>query len=107
MSSAGRNRIRAVVRCRPVTEEDYRCCKLQRHLLHSCVGIKPDKRSILVSKDAYTAKEIKVDHAFSGSADQQSIYDLACKDVVSDAFAGYHSSILSYGQTGDHPAEAK
>lgn len=98
--STGRNRIRAVVRCRPVTDDDYQSCKTQRHLLGICVGVKPDKRSVVVTKDSFVTKETKVDQAYGVSADQEHLYERACKDIVADAFAGYHGSILSYGQTG-------
>jgi hypothetical protein len=99
-SNGGRNRIRAVVRCRPVTDEDFRCCKLERRLLAPCVTVKPDRRSVLVTKDSYLAKEMQFDQAYGVAVDQETIYERACKDIVADAFAGYHSSIMSYGQTG-------
>lgn len=100
MSMSGRNRIRAVVRCRPVTDEDYQCCRLKRHLLEVCIGVKPDKRTLVVTKDTYITKEVKVDQAYGVATSQKHLYEQACKDVVADVSAGYHGSILSYGQTG-------
>ena len=91
--------IRGAVRIRPIVEDDYSHALMHR-MLDVCVGVKSDKKTVVVTKDAFDSKQIEFDFAFNPTCDTDLIYGSCCEDIVSDVFRGYNGCIMAYGQTG-------
>jgi hypothetical protein len=91
--------IRGAVRVRPIVEDDYSQA-LMHQMLDVCVGVKSDKKTVVVTKDAFESKQIEFDYAFNPLCDTSFLYGSCCADIVADVFRGYNGCIMAYGQTG-------
>jgi kinesin family protein 5 len=95
------NRIRVVVRIRPVNDKDRKEIASTRGLTGEiCVFLKPDGQTIELHRDMYDIRQFRFDRVFGSIASQGDVYEYACKDIIDDFTSGYDGCVLAYGQTG-------
>lgn len=93
-----RSRIRAVVRLRPVMKDDNGLATMLRMSPEVCVHVNADGQRVLLKRDAFESREFRVDYALGPTTGQQELYQLACKDIVTDYLQGYNGFVMAYGQ---------
>lgn len=95
-----KQRIRSVVRIRPVVEDDYLHGKCMHRMLDICTEVKADKKTVVVTKDAFFSKQFDFDYVFHPTTESNTVYETSCQDIVADTLIGYNGCCMLYGQTG-------
>ncbi len=95
-----KQRIRSVVRIRPVIEDDYMHAKCMHRMLDICTEVKIDRKTVVITKDAFVSKQLEFDYAFRSTSESNVIYETSVEDIVADALLGYNGCCMLYGQTG-------
>lgn len=98
-SGADDNRVRVVVRVRPLLESDAKFALLEEDA-QECTTLAPNGREIKIAKPFTPAKAFGYDAVLGPRSTQAQTYDAVARDVVADVVAGFNGTILAYGQTG-------
>jgi kinesin family protein 11 len=97
MSSKIGNKIQVVVRCRPLTSKELSGSQqvaLKCNLLDNSVKINFGPNSCELEESFRSSL------VFGVHANQAEIFDSSIRPIVTEALAGFNSSILAYGRTG-------
>eukprot|EP01105_Mastigella_eilhardi_P027140 TRINITY_DN820_c0_g1_i8.p1 TRINITY_DN820_c0_g1~~TRINITY_DN820_c0_g1_i8.p1 ORF type:complete len:765 (+),score=215.67 TRINITY_DN820_c0_g1_i8:28-2295(+) len=92
-AASGSERVRVVVRCRPMssTEMDTKC--------KNCIVMNNEEGSVEISSPEKT-KKFNFDAVYDWNSTQNEIYTESAAPIVNSIFDGYNGTIFAYGQTG-------
>eukprot|EP01028_Stygiella_incarcerata_P013293 TRINITY_DN8181_c1_g2_i1.p1 TRINITY_DN8181_c1_g2~~TRINITY_DN8181_c1_g2_i1.p1 ORF type:complete len:733 (+),score=260.59 TRINITY_DN8181_c1_g2_i1:73-2271(+) len=88
--------LKVVIRVRPIIEEDVTSTAIGT--LDKCVEVHDE--TICLSRPTYDEREFQFDNILDEDSQQDDMYNMVARDIVSDVLRGYNGTVLAYGQTG-------
>ena len=109
MEDASISRLRVVVRCRPIVNDDFQQVKKAGRIgitPERCVRMKADgqtiellKQSVICPSEVYQRVAYRYDHTFDAHDSQEHVYKLSIKDMITSFLRdGYNCTCMAYGQ---------